>query len=233
MVAKSQRTAVVTGGTGFLGSAVCKRLVADGYRVYATAESEAAVERFQAQPAHREIVTRVVELTDGSAVERLFAEVDGPVDALACLAGGWVGGPFGQASDDDLALMTRMNLASAAVTLRAAYPYLRRAASGAGVVLVSSRSGVTSGAGSAVYAATKAGVASLARSLADEWLEEGISVNAIAPGILDTPANRKAMPDAAHDRWPSTEAVAGVVAFLLGPLARVVSGAVVPVYGRS
>ena len=233
MVSKSQRTAVVTGGTGFLGTAVCRRLVADGYRVYATAESQAAAERFGAEVAHREILTRVVELTDSAAVAGLFAEIDGPVDALACLAGGWVGGPFGQASDEDLALMTRMNLASAVGTLRAAYPCLRRAAGGAGVVLVSSRSGLTSGAGSAVYAATKAGVASLVRSLADEWLEEGISVNAIAPGILDTPANRQAMPDADHDRWPSTEAVAGIVAFLLGPEARVVSGAVVPVYGRS
>jgi NAD(P)-dependent dehydrogenase (short-subunit alcohol dehydrogenase family) len=233
MASESQRTAVVTGGTGFLGTAVCRRLVADGYRVYATAESEAAAERFRAQSAHREIVTRVVELTEAAAVAGLFAEVDGPVDALACLAGGWVGGPFAQATDDDLALMTRMNLTSAVVTLRAAYPYLRRAAAGAGVVLVSSRSGLTGGAGSAVYAATKAGVANLVHSLAAEWLDEGISVNAIAPGILDTPANRQAMPDAHHNRWPSTEAVAGVVAFLLGPQARVVSGAVVPVYGRS
>ena len=233
MASESQRTAVVTGGTGFLGTAVCRRLVADGYRVYVTAESEAAAERFRAQPTHREIVTRVVELTEAVAVAGLFAEVDGPVDALACLAGGWVGGPFAQATDDDLALMTRMNLTSAVATLRAAYPYLRRAAAGAGVVLVSSRSGLTGGAGSAVYAATKAGVANLVHSLAAEWLDEGISVNAIAPGILDTPANRQAMPDADHNRWPSTEAVAGVVAFLLGPQARVVSGAVVPVYGRS
>jgi NAD(P)-dependent dehydrogenase (short-subunit alcohol dehydrogenase family) len=126
-----------------------------------------------------------------------------------------------------------MNVTSAVVTLRAAYPYLRRAAAGAGVVLVSSRSALAGGAGSAVYAATKAGVAGLVYSLAAEWLEEAISINAIAPGILDTPANREAMPDADHDRWPSTEALAAVVTFLLGPQARVVSGAVVPVYGRS
>ncbi|MGD2062254.1 MAG: SDR family NAD(P)-dependent oxidoreductase [Nitrospirota bacterium] len=233
MASTSQPTAVVTGGTGFLGTAVCRRLFADGYRVFATAESEAAADRFRAEPGHREIVTRVVELTDGTAVDGLFAEIDGPVDALACLAGGWRGGPLAETTDDDLALLTRMNVTSAVVTLRAAYPYLRRAAAGAGVVLVSSRSALAGGAGSAVYAATKAGVAGLVYSLAAEWLEEAISINAIAPGILDTPANREAMPDADHDRWPSTEALAAVVTFLLGPQARVVSGAVVPVYGRS
>jgi len=233
MASNSQPIAVVTGGTGFLGSAVCLRLTAAGYRVYATAESEAAVERFQADPAHQGITTRAVELTDAAAVAGLFAEIDGPVDALACLAGGWVGGPFAQATDDDLALMMRMNVTSAVVTVRAAYPYLCRAAAGAGVVLVSARTGLIGGAGSAVYGATKAAVANLVHSLAAEWLEEGISVNAIAPGILDTPANRRAMPDSDHDRWPTTEAVARVVAFLLGPEARIVSGAVVPVYGRS
>jgi len=233
MASPSQPTAVVTGGTGFLGTAVCRRLLADGYRVYATAESEAATERFRAESAHREIETRVVELTDEAAVAGLFAEIDGPVDALACLAGGWVGGPFAQATGDDLALMMRMNVTSAVATVRAAYPSLCRAAAGAGVVLVSSRTGLTGGAGSAVYAATKAALANLVYSLAAEWLEEGISVNAIAPGILDTPANRQAMPDMDHGRWPTTEAVARVVAFLLGPEARIVSGAVVPVYGRS
>jgi NAD(P)-dependent dehydrogenase (short-subunit alcohol dehydrogenase family) len=233
MASASQPTAVVTGGTGFLGTAVCRRLLADGYRVYATAESDTAAERFQADPAHQGITARAVELTDGAAVARLFAEIAGPVDALACLAGGWVGGPFAAVADDDLALMMRMNVTSAVVTVRAAYPYLRQAAAGAGVVLVSSRTGLFGGAGSAVYAATKAAVANLVYSLATEWLEEGISVNAIAPGILDTPANRQAMPDSDHDRWPTTEAVARVVAFLLGPEARIVSGGVVPVYGRS
>ena len=233
MATTPQPTAVVTGGTGFLGTAVCRCLLADGYRVYATAESDAAAERFLADPAHQGITARAVELSDGAAVARLFAEIDGPVDALACLAGGWVGGPFALAADNDLALMMRMNVTSAVVTVRAAYPYLRRAAAGAGVVLVSSRTGLIGGAGSAVYAATKAAVANLVRSLAAEWLEEGISVNAIAPGILDTPTNRQDMPDSDHDRWPTTEAVARVVAFLLGPEARIVSGAVVPVYGRS
>jgi NAD(P)-dependent dehydrogenase (short-subunit alcohol dehydrogenase family) len=90
-----------------------------------------------------------------------------------------------------------------------------------------------SGAGMAAYTASKAAVAALTVALAEEVAKQGILVNAIAPSILDTPANRQAMPKADHAAWPKVEEVAQTVLFLASPENRVTRGAVVPVYGKS
>ena len=89
------------------------------------------------------------------------------------------------------------------------------------------------GAGMAAYAASKASVAALTQALSEELAGEEIWVNAIAPSILDTPANRAAMPNADYDRWVATGAAAELIAFLASPENRVTRGAVIPVYGGS
>ena len=90
-----------------------------------------------------------------------------------------------------------------------------------------------SGAGMAAYTVAKAGVAALTVALAEEVAKDGILVNAVAPSIMDTPANRKAMPKADHDAWPKVEEVAATILFLASPDNRVTRGAIVPVYGKS
>jgi NAD(P)-dependent dehydrogenase (short-subunit alcohol dehydrogenase family) len=89
------------------------------------------------------------------------------------------------------------------------------------------------GAGMTAYTASKAGVAALTAALAEEVVKAGILVNAVAPSIMDTPANRQAMPKADHTLWPKVEEVAATIAFLASPENRVTRGAVVPVYGKS
>ena len=99
--------------------------------------------------------------------------------------------------------------------------------------LHANRPALSTGAGTAVTSAMKAGIVSLVKSVAEEWKDSGITVNAIAPGIMDTPDNRRAMPDADPSKWPTTPQVAAVIEFLLSSEGSIVSGATVPVFGRS
>jgi NAD(P)-dependent dehydrogenase (short-subunit alcohol dehydrogenase family) len=107
--------------------------------------------------------------------------------------------------------------------------------SGGRIVNVAARPALEwrSGAGMAVYTASKAGVAALTAALAEEVAKDGILVNAVAPSIMDTPANRQAMPKADYALWPKVEEVAATIAFLASPDNRVTRGAIVPVYGKS
>jgi NAD(P)-dependent dehydrogenase (short-subunit alcohol dehydrogenase family) len=130
--------------------------------------------------------------------------------------------------------MVSSNLETAHASLRALLPGMVARKSGS-VVLVGSRAVERpwTSAGAAEYAASKAAVVALAQVAAEETLSAGVRVNAILPSTLDTPANRSAMPDADSSRWVSTDSAAEVIAFLLSPSARDVSGAAIPVYGRS
>ena len=83
------------------------------------------------------------------------------------------------------------------------------------------------------YTASKSAVAALTQALAQETVEEEIWINAVAPSIIDTPANRTAMPDADHRRWVAPAAIAEIIAFLASPENRVTRGAVIPIYGGS
>ena len=105
---------------------------------------------------------------------------------------------------------------------------------GGRIVNVTARPGLEwrGGAGMAAYTASKAAVAALTVALAEDVVKQGILVNAVAPSILDTPANRKAMPQADHAAWPKVEEVARTILFLASPDNKVTRGAVVPVYGR-
>ena len=124
------------------------------------------------------------------------------------------------------------NLRSAVVAARAALPHLRHRGHGARLVFIGAAAAARAGRGMGAYAASKAGVARLAESLADELKDAGITVNAVLPSVLDTPANRAAMPEADPRRWVTTRQLADVVLFLLSPQAQAVTGASIPVVGR-
>lgn len=124
------------------------------------------------------------------------------------------------------------NLKTAVLASRAAVPHMIGRGGGA-IVHVSSRPATQDGKNIAAYAAAKRALLQLTDAMAAELLEENITVNAVMPSTMDTPANRKAMPKADFSRWVRPEAIAKVILFLAGPDARIVSGAHVPVYGRA
>jgi NAD(P)-dependent dehydrogenase (short-subunit alcohol dehydrogenase family) len=216
--------ALVTGGNGNLGAAVARRLAAAGYEVHVTVQDGTARAGMR---------VHAVDLTDPAAVARMAAAIGGPLDAVVATVGGFAGGPFAAMDPAVFDQQYALNLKSTLLTLHATYPLLRANPRGSSVVLVGNRAALSSGPGVAVSAAMKAAVVHLAKSLAAEWKPDGIRVNAIAPGIMDTPQNRRDIPDADPSGWPTPEQVADVVAFLVAREGAIVSGAVVPVFGRS
>lgn len=231
---------VVTGGSGALGSALVRRLAAAGHRVaaLASARSEPGLRALETDlgPACAGIVADVATAEDwAAALDRIHARL-GPPAGAALIAGGWSGGVPLHAEGGAAAYrsMVDKNLATAHASLCALLPGL--VARGAGsVVLVGARAAIRpeTAAGAAAYAAAKAGVVALAQAAAAEVLPHGVRVNAVLPSTIDTPSNRVAMPGADFNRWVPVDSLAGVIEFLLSDAARDISGAAIPVYGRS
>jgi NAD(P)-dependent dehydrogenase (short-subunit alcohol dehydrogenase family) len=171
------------------------------------------------------------DLADEAVVGRVFQDI-GPLWASIHIAGGFAFGALREAEAATIRQQIDMNLVSCALCCRAAVG----AMSGGGrIVNVSARAGLEwrSGANIAVYTAAKAAVAALTVALSEEVVKDGILVNAVAPSIMDTAANRSSMPKADYALWPKVEEVAATIAFLASPENRVTRGAVVPVYGKS
>jgi NAD(P)-dependent dehydrogenase (short-subunit alcohol dehydrogenase family) len=233
------RTALVAGGTGALGSAVTGVLLEVGERVCVpwVVEAEAAQLRADHPEALRDGRLRLSEC-DCTSLDQVAALLDvlradwGPLWLACSLVGGWAGGtPV--AEIHDMSLLDRMitlNLRTAAVV---AAEGLRHMGDGGGrVVLVGSKTAVVPAAGQAPYSAAKAGVLSLVQTLAEELRGTGRTANAVVPDIIDTPANRAAMPDADHSRWIPPRALGRVIAWLGSADAWPVNGATIPVTAR-
>lgn len=226
------RSVVVTGGAGALGAAVVGRLIEAGALCHVPALDDGEAARFPHAANDRVRLIVAGDLAEWGVVERFFSGIDG-LWASIHLAGGFDMGGIADAPPDIFQRQVSMNAATCYLCCRAAIPAMRRTGDGGRIVNVSARPGVEprTGAGMAAYAAAKAAVAALTQALAEEVAEERIRVNAVAPSILDTPANRAAMPEADHDAWPKTAEVAETIVFLASPDNAVARGAVVPVYG--
>ncbi len=224
--------ALVTGANGALGMVVSEVLLGAGYEVHATVRDEAGRSAFPSELRAR-LIVHVGDLSAGSDVKRVFDEVGTPLAALVATVGGFLGGTFAEIDEDAIDFQYRLNLKSSILTLRHAHAALAAQPGGAAAVLVANRPALSSGPGVAVTTAMKAGIVSLVKSVADEWKPLGIRVNAIAPSIMDTPDNRRSMPDADHSRWPTTRQVAEVIHFLVSDAGAIVSGATLPVFGRA
>jgi NAD(P)-dependent dehydrogenase (short-subunit alcohol dehydrogenase family) len=223
---------VVTGGTGALGTAVVAQLVERGARVHVPVFHEAELERFPLRE-HEQVSFRVgVDLADEKQVVSFYA--DRPeVWASIHIAGGYAGAPIVETGADVFVKMMSMNGMSAFLCCREAVRRMREKGAGGRIVNVSAKPALVPAGGSVAYAASKAAVASITQCLAEEVKSDGIWVNAIVPSIIDTPANRKAMPTANHDGWPKTDELAATIVFLASPSNRATRGALVPVYGGS
>lgn len=223
------RVVMLTGGEGVLGQAVAAVLQAAGAKVV-------LVDRAPAGDGPQTGVLRLngVDLGDASAtaaaVARVVNEV-GEIDALVNVAGGFAWEPAATGSIETWDRMYKINVRTAVIASQAVVPGMVRRGRGR-IVNVGSLAAVQAGVGMAAYAASKSGVARLTEGLAEELKDKGITVNAVLPSIIDTPANRGDMPDADIARWVSPQALADVVAFLLSDAARAVTGALLPVRGR-
>jgi NAD(P)-dependent dehydrogenase (short-subunit alcohol dehydrogenase family) len=233
------KTVIVAGGAGALGKAVSLAFLAAEARVIATylSQPEYDVLATEAKAISASNITGVkLDVTDDTAVARLINDTEtryGGIDALVVTIGGYAGGK--RLWETDLTTFDKMinlNLRAAFVTARAVLPGMIRQKQGA-IVNVASKAGYGHSGGAALYSASKAGALALFDSLADEVKDYNINVNSVVPSIMDTPANRKAMPKADFNKWPKTEDVAKVIVFLCSEDARLIQGAAVPVYGRT
>jgi len=223
---------VVTGGTGALGSAVVSSLLGLGATCTVPYRHETEAQRFPHRGDPNVRLSAVSDLSDEAAVAKVYAGIT-PWASIH-IAGGFAMGKV--ADTDKAALMAQLdgNLVSCFLCCRAAVNAML-AAGGGRIVNVAARPALEwrSGAGMTAYTVAKAGVAALTVAFAEEVAKDGILVNAVAPSIMDTPANRAAMPKADHALWPKVEEVAASIVFLASPDNRVTRGAVVPVYGKS
>jgi NAD(P)-dependent dehydrogenase (short-subunit alcohol dehydrogenase family) len=239
MVDFAGRHVVVTGGTGALGRAVIDALRATNAVCHIPNLVAAELDGFPFANDGGVHIARGVNVADEAAVQRFYRALP-PLWASIHLAGGFAMAPIGEISAADFNAQFQMNAltsflcsAAAVASFRARNAAESEGARGGRIVNVSARPAIEPrlGAGMIAYTASKAAVAALTQALAQELADEQIWVNAVAPSILDTPANRAAMPDADHSRWVSPGDLAALITFLAAPDNRVTRGAVIPVYG--
>ena len=222
---------VVTGGTGALGAAVVDGLLKAGASCAVPYVHDAEMARFAHKDDAKVSLIKVADLSDENDVAKLFQGV-APWASIH-IAGGFAAANIGDT--DKTALMAQLdsNLVSCFLCCRVAIKAM--ADNGGRIVNVAARPALEPrlGAGMTAYTIAKSGVAALTMALAEEVAKQGILVNAVAPSIMDTPANRAAMPKADFDKWPKVEEVAATILFLASSDNKVTRGAIVPVYGMA
>ena len=233
----SGKHVVVTGGTGALGAAVVGALVKVGANCTVPYVHDAEMDRFALRGDAKVKLIKVADLSDETDVAKVYAGLTASNGLWASIhiAGGFAPGKV--AETDKTALMAQLdsNLVSCFLCCRAAVNAMQADGQGGRIVNVAARPALEprSGAGMTAYTVAKTGVAALTMALAEEAAKDSILVNAVAPSIMDTAANRKAMPKADFDKWPKVEEVAATIVFLASPDNKVTRGAIVPVYGKS
>ncbi|HTV58414.1 MAG TPA: SDR family oxidoreductase [Verrucomicrobiae bacterium] len=233
-----RKIALVAGGTGGLGRAVSLAFLDEGAWVAATYHRPGPFEELQSAAGGNRASLEgfQVDVTDEAGVTQVIESIvarHGRLDALVNAVGGYAGGVKLWESDPRVfEQQLALNLRSGFVLSRAAARVMIRQGSGA-IVNVASKAAVDHGAGAAAYAASKAAAVAMIDSLAADLKETGVRANSVLPSIIDTPANRQAMPSADFSKWPKPEEIARVILFLCSDAAKLVQGASIPVYGDS
>ncbi|AEE67020.1 short-chain dehydrogenase [Bordetella pertussis] len=221
----------IAGGMGALGRALAQRFKQRGDQVVVLDQATDAAGLPQ---AGADLALLDVDLNDVASTRHAFDTIArrfGRLDALVSVAGGFHHETLAEGKVKAWDHMYALNLRTAVVACQAALPLML--ARGAGhVVCIGSDAIGRAHAGLGAYAASKAGVAELVRTLAAETRDQGIAANAVLPGTLDTPGNRRAMPDADFSRWVSLDAAAALILFLASPLAAQINGACIPIVNR-
>jgi NAD(P)-dependent dehydrogenase (short-subunit alcohol dehydrogenase family) len=231
------KTVIITGAAGNLGRATALAFARQGARLaLVDIDSQSLRSARQDLPEDSESAVFQTDLLEPAAVSALIAEVKGRfgrLDVLANIAGGFaMGPPIHETTDEQWQFMMDLNVRSLFNCCRAAIPDMLETGGGR-IVNVSARAATRGIGHMGPYCAAKAAVITLTESLADELKHRGVNVNCILPGTIDTPQNRAAMPDSDHSTWVPLDAIADVILFLSSDAARGITGAAVPVYGRS
>jgi NAD(P)-dependent dehydrogenase (short-subunit alcohol dehydrogenase family) len=234
----SQKVAVVAGGTGGLGHAVSLAFLAEGAKVVVTYREKREFDALKREAGGNgsSLSGFMVDVTDEAAVHQLFEKIlaeHGRVDFLVNTVGAYAGGvKLWELDTKIFDQMLALNLRSGYMLAKVAIPAMLKQKSGS-FVNISSKAAVDHGAGASAYAAAKAGALALMDSLAAEVKGSGVRVNTVLPSVIDTEANRRAMPDADFGKWPKPAEIAHVILFLCSDEAKLIHGAAIPVYGES
>jgi NAD(P)-dependent dehydrogenase (short-subunit alcohol dehydrogenase family) len=231
----SGKVVLIAGGTGGLGNAVSRAFLEEDARVIVTYRNPAEFAALaDVAGANAPLEGYPVDVTDESAtgplVDRIIAKY-GRLDTMVNTVGAYAGGmKLWEMDTKVFDRMLALNLRSGLLLSRAVIPAMLKAGSGS-IVNVASKAALDHAAGNAAYAASKAGALAMMDSLAEELKGTGVRVNSILPDIIDTEANRKAMPRADFAKWPKPQDIARVILFLCSDEAKVIHGAALPVYG--
>ncbi|WP_296897208.1 SDR family NAD(P)-dependent oxidoreductase [Thiohalocapsa sp.] len=232
----SNTVVLVLGATGNLGQA-CAQAFRDlgAHTILADRSDDRLQERYGDWDSAQHMLVGGVDLTDEGAASDLIARIVerfGRVDAVINTVGAFRGGqPVHTEPLDTWRFLLEVNLMAALIISRAVIPVMLSQGHGR-IVHIASQNAFRGAANYAAYGAAKAALLRLSESLADEVKAHGINVNCVVPGTMDTPDNRRAMPDTDTSDWVSPAAVANVIAFLASAEADAVTGAAVPVSGR-
>jgi NAD(P)-dependent dehydrogenase (short-subunit alcohol dehydrogenase family) len=234
----ASKVALVAGGTGGLGRAVSLAFLEQGCKVAVTYRRREEWDALQsaAGGSKERLEGQALDVTDERAVTELIGNLlgkHGRLDALINTVGGYAGGVrLWELDTRVFDQMLALNLRSGFVLSRAAVPVMLKQGYGS-IVNVASKAAFDHASGAAAYAASKAAAVAMMNSLAADLKGTGVRVNSILPSIIDTEANRKAMPNADFTKWPKPQDIARVILFLCGDEAKLVHGAALPVYGDS
>lgn len=228
---------LVAGGTGGLGRAVTLAFLRAGARVSVTFRNPAELEslRTAAGADAARLDAYQADVTDNTGVERLIEEIvakNTRIDAMVNAIGGYAGAKMWETDPAMLDLMLTLNVRAGFLLSAATARVMLRQGRGA-MVNVAAKAAFEPVRGLAAYAASKAAAVAMMSSLAEDLKGSGVRVNTVLPSIIDTEANRRAMPHADFAKWPRPEEIAGVILFLCSDEAKVIHGASVPVYGNA
>jgi NAD(P)-dependent dehydrogenase (short-subunit alcohol dehydrogenase family) len=234
----SNQVVVIGGASGNLGQAVARAFHAAGANLVLLDRAPDRLAELYPElvgsPQH--LLLGSVDASDSDSVEQALGETIerfGRIDVVANAIGGYrAGTPVHETAVQTWDFLSNLNARTAFILSRAAAPHMLAQGSGK-IVHTAARAALKGGAKAAAYSASKSAVVRLVESQAAELRHNGINVNCVLPGTIDTPQNREAMPKADHSRWVSPQAIADVVLFLASDAARAVNGAAIPVYGRS
>ena len=234
----SGKLALVAGGTGGLGRAVTLAFLEEGAKVVVTYRDQKEWDDLKAISAASisSLAGHRVDVTDsagvGEFVQKVVAEY-GHLDVMVNTVGAYAGGMKLWETDPKVFdQMLTLNLRAGYTLLRAVVPEMLKQKQGA-IISLASKAALDHAAGAAAYAASKAAAVAMIDSLAADLKGSGVRLNSILPSIIDTQANRRAMPNADFAQWPKPEEIARVILFLCSDDARLIHGAAVPVYGNS
>lgn len=233
----SNRVVVITGAAGNLGVVTAHAFQAAGASLVLVDRSPDRLPKLFPELANspQHFLATSVDLGDVAAVEKMAAETVnrlGKIDVLVNTAGGYrAGTPLHETPLEDWDFLLNLNAKSVLIACRSVIPQMLKQSVGK-IINISSRAALMGEANAAAYSVSKTAVVRLTESMSAELKAHNINVNCLLPGMIDTPPNRQAMPDADYSQWVAPEALADVILFLASDAARAIHGAALPVFGK-